>query len=1138
MWEGSSCPALGGIPLLSKLGEGGMGTVYFGIHPRLGAPVAVKVLPYHLAEKDPTLVDRFVREAQVAANVRSPHLVHVVDVNQDAGLYFLVMEYVCGQTGAKLLLALRKIGQVGFQQLQAIDTCIAASAGLKAAHALGVIHRDIKPDNIIIPFSKSPQTEGFNETVDVSFAAAKMMDLGLVRVQASNAGLTVTQSTMGTPGYMAPEQSMDAKSADQRSDIFSMGATLYALLAGRSPFQRESQVKTLFATVHDPPTPLKTYRTDIHGSVAAVIEKAMAKDPSGRYSSIDGFLAELRDAREMAAADRLMQVKPEPARQPVRPQPQPPSPAVSEINVAFVRSLIPHAAPAPDPVADKWRKRQRAAVLGALGLCAVLLGGMAYIVLRRPALTGQQLRMYRGEHERYVQAARKLADTGEFAAARTELDLADRLGLDDAAAKQAVLDAQNYLSEGERGWTRRYQQQLVAFDSIIESQALDNAPAALEELKKFAPADGSDAAAIAAKQQALDGLRKLREREDAVSKSLGEIAVLEPESALPRLNALRNALNDPELKPSNALTALDKRYHDLINTKLSAKNTVDRQRATEEQKQNFDALLAEADRAMTGGGSVGTGLLRADAKLAAAAKLFPADEELKNRRDKLDALNAALLREGKVAAALVNAGALIDKQAWDDADAALKEIDELAPGNPDAANLRAKSRQLQAEVMQKATEEQRRVKAAELFQKFDAFMNEGGLTEAEARLTAAAELDGASADFKSRQERLNQKKLEWKQQFDRLLKDAEDSLTDEARLAEAGKKIDEAARMAPDDKRLQGLREKFNQVKIAAGDRERARQKHEKLAQDLKALEESLPAAADPQADARLAAARTKFGELAHGNDSDALVKQFAGFLDQKQAEIRHVKFEALLKNAGETMDKDLAAAEKIFAAAREMFPDDAALKPARERLDVRVRFNAALTGLNDLLARNAKVEELEVQYAAAGKLRPNAAEADARLEPFRKEIMERRKQADFTALLNAASQDYELPSAQAALEAAAKLYPNDNRLADARQALAARQAAQQQRAQAQTYMQKLSNDVDGLMGSDSTLAEADTRVRDAERLYPGDPMLARLRGRINTRRAELHPAPANHDTRDTHPANQNDSHHAVDDIGEHNVEK
>ena len=155
LWDNAPCPSLGGIPLLAKLGEGGMGAVYFGVHPRLSNAVAVKVLPDHLAEKDPTLVDRFVREAQVAGNVRSPHLVHVIDVNQDAGLYFLVMEYVCGQTGAKLLVQLRKTGQTGLTQLQAIDTCVAAATGLKAAHNFGVIHRDIKPDNII-PFARQP----------------------------------------------------------------------------------------------------------------------------------------------------------------------------------------------------------------------------------------------------------------------------------------------------------------------------------------------------------------------------------------------------------------------------------------------------------------------------------------------------------------------------------------------------------------------------------------------------------------------------------------------------------------------------------------------------------------------------------------------------------------------------------------------------------------------------------------------------------------------------------------------------------------------------------------------------------------------------------------------------------------------
>ena len=1172
IWDSVSCPSLGGIPLLAKLGEGGMGAVYFGVHPRLSNAVAVKVLPDHLAEKDPTLVDRFVREAQIAANVRSPHLVHVIDVNQDAGLYFLVMEYVCGQTGAKLLAQLRKTGQTGLTQVQAIDTCIAAAVGLKAAHNFGVIHRDIKPDNIIIPYSRQVTPGAPGEPNELTFSAAKLMDLGLARVQSSGEGLTVAQSTMGTPGYMAPEQSMDAKTADQRSDVFSMGATLYALLAGRSPFQRESQMKTLFATVHEAPTPLSNHRTDVHPRIVEVLERSMAKDPSMRYPGIDAFLTELCMARDKVIAGVLSSPKPQSGRsqshetdlvpKPARPESKK-QPSGGGVSVEFVRAT--RVAPAPAPATDtRWKSRQFAAIGAAVLFCAVLLGGTALVVMRRPAISPQELLVYRAEHADHIRDARAMADSGDFMKARTKLGIAMRIGLDEPQARQAEADAQSYIANAEHAWTSRYQQQLVAFDSIIESQALENAPAALQELKKYAPPDGSDDKLIATKEAALNDLKTLREHESAVAKDLEEVAALDPTPALMRLGELRVALKDPSLKPSKSLAALDKRYRELFDSKLAAKNQADQQRATATQKEEFDRYLADADKELKPDGD----LALAETKINDAAKLFPAEPQVLQRRDKLDAFKSEKERAQRLTSALKIAGNFIDNGAWDDADRILKDIEELAPNNAEIAKLREKSHTLQSEALKKASEQERQKTAAALLQKFDALIADGNLAEAETRLASASELEAAtSPELKNRRDLLLRKKEERKQEFEGLLRDADKSLADDSRLAEAGKKIDEAARLAPDEVRVKALREKFNQSKIAAADRERARQRHEKFAQDLKSLEESLPDAGEADATAKLAAVRGKFDELARAYENDPLIKPFMDQLDQRQTAIRHVRFLGMLKNADETMDKDLNAAEKIFTDAQTMFPMDPQLKPVRDRISTRRRFEGALGAVTDGLAHGAKLEDIEAQLAEAEKLSPN----NPRTVPFREKVAGRRRDANFIALLNTAQQqmsrDETIAAAQATLNQAAKLISDDPRLTAARASLATRQADLQRRAelaglenevqpllrseislaeaekriaameqkypneslyprlrerilaqraafQRAAFMQKLADTVDSLLGGgESNLADAERRIRDAEQTYPSDPTYNRLRGRIAARRAELNPTPVRRDS-------------------------
>jgi len=270
-----TCPSLGGIPLLAKIGQGGMGAVYYGLHLRLRREVAVKVLPFHLAEQQPDLVKRFFREAQMAARLTSPHLVSVLDVNEDHGLYFLVMEYVLGLSAGAYLKSLLAAGRAGLTEAEALSIAGAAAAGLAAAHRAGIVHRDIKVDNILIPWAERGRR--------LNLPAAKLADLGLGRMEEAGQTLTGTQATLGTPGYMAPEQARDARHAGPPADVFSLGATLYALLTGRAPFTGSSAFEVLLATAQKSHPPLAELRPDVSPALCLLLDRCLAKDPAARF---------------------------------------------------------------------------------------------------------------------------------------------------------------------------------------------------------------------------------------------------------------------------------------------------------------------------------------------------------------------------------------------------------------------------------------------------------------------------------------------------------------------------------------------------------------------------------------------------------------------------------------------------------------------------------------------------------------------------------------------------------------------------------------------------------------------------------------------------------------------------------------
>lgn len=296
--------------LLDKLGEGGMAEVWRARDVALGRIVALKVLRPQYSN-DPDFVARFRREAQAAANLTHPNIINVFDIGQAGGRHYIVMEYIDGQSLKELIR-----DQAPLPVDRALDLAAQVAEAVSHAHRASIIHRDLKPQNILL----------------TSDGRVKVTDFGIARAM-SAASVTDTGIVLGTAHYLAPEQAA-GESTTPASDVYALGVVLYEMLTDRTPFDADNSVGVAMKHLKETPTPVQQLNPRVPASVAAIVNRAMAKDPTQRYEDAGTLAGALHTLRELG--EQATGAQPAVTRRPTQPAtPTAPEPGFDTVGIVL-----------------------------------------------------------------------------------------------------------------------------------------------------------------------------------------------------------------------------------------------------------------------------------------------------------------------------------------------------------------------------------------------------------------------------------------------------------------------------------------------------------------------------------------------------------------------------------------------------------------------------------------------------------------------------------------------------------------------------------------------------------------------------------------------------------------------------------
>ncbi|MFO0604317.1 MAG: protein kinase [Polyangiales bacterium] len=343
----------GDYEVVAPVGAGTFGVVYEARTRSLGRRVALKVMGPAFSA-DPTLAERFRREAEIVARLHHPHVVDVYDRGEADGRMFIAMELLEGET---LTQALKRSGPMPVEA--ALTILVPILSGVAAVHALGVVHRDLKPGNL---FLTRPRPGALHP---------KLLDFGLVRLGQGPSDLTRVDASLGTPNYMAPEQVTRPREVDARADLWSLAVILYVMLTGERPFAAANDHATLVRVLEDEPLPPRAHRPDLPAPLEAAILKALRKDPAARHASVRAFAAAVLPFASVRTREDFAAEFAAPPGASVAPAPiaAPELPSLTPDPSSFVRTTT--APPDPPPASPRALPWIAAAAVAAVAMLAV-----------------------------------------------------------------------------------------------------------------------------------------------------------------------------------------------------------------------------------------------------------------------------------------------------------------------------------------------------------------------------------------------------------------------------------------------------------------------------------------------------------------------------------------------------------------------------------------------------------------------------------------------------------------------------------------------------------------------------------------------------------------------------------------------